>query len=40
VRVETLTDVLGHADSRVTQQSYAQRQRDTVRRELLEAVGA
>jgi integrase len=39
VRLETVSNLMGHADTRITQQSYAQLMPKTARREMLEAVG-
>jgi integrase len=40
MRLETVSDLLGHGDVRVTQQAYASLESATVRREMMEALGA
>jgi integrase len=38
VRLETVSKLLGHGDSRVTEQAYAQLLNETIRREMLDAL--
>jgi integrase len=40
MRLETVSNLLGHGDTRVTQQAYASLENATVRREMMQALGA
>lgn len=39
-RLETVSNLLGHADTRITEQAYASLSKETVRKEFFEALGA
>jgi integrase/recombinase XerD len=40
VRLESVSHLLGHADTRITQLAYASLQDETVRKEMMEALSA
>jgi integrase len=40
MRLETVSELLGHADPRITKQAYAALAKQTIRREMLEVLGA